>query len=460
MLYFLVTIIATGIHFFVEYEHQKSQLQTELQELSATFKPTIAQAIWDMNHEQLNAELHSLLNLRSIVAISVEDKNGEELFHQKQNCQNCDEAFSHHFDITREIFDRSVQLGSGVFYSDISIVFERMKINIFMLIVNAMIKSTILVTLFVFAFRRYLTHPLQTISAQIAAIDLPRLKHDRIQYEDSEYNELVLLRVTLNRTLDKLEDSMEKNRQKDALLFQQNKMAGMGEMIGSITHQWKQPLTILSLIADEIDYDLEDQQIDPDKLKEHTAKIKMQLQHMNETVRDFQAFLRPDRQMILFNPNEMIRKSCKILSHSIQQEEVLLLYDLDEKLLCLGYPNELSQVLINLIKNAIDALAAQENKKILKIKSYSKGEWACVEIQDNAGGIPEEIQNRIFEQFFTTKGDFQGSGLGLYMSQEIIQRHFQGKLEVSNKEFTWETDHHYGACFTLLLRPKQKVTFS
>lgn len=451
-----MTIIATSIHFFVEYEHQTTQLQHELQELALTFQPTIAQAIWDMNREQLHAELHSLLNLRNIVGISIEDKNGEMLFNQKQHCQNCeDDAFSHHFTITREIFGNPVFLGSATFYSDISVVFERMKINILMLIVNAMIKSTILVTLFVMAFRKYLTRPLQTISAQIAAIDLPKLKHERIQYEDHEYNELVLLRVTLNNTLDKLDDALEKNRQKDALLFQQNKMAGMGEMIGNITHQWKQPLTVLSLIAEEIDMDLEDQQIDPAKLKVHIDKIKIQLKHMNETVRDFQAFFRPDRQMILFNPNEMIRKSCKILSHAIRSEEILMLYDLDETLLCLGYPNELSQVLINLIKNAIDALASQETDKIIRIRSYKKGGWTCIEIQDNGGGIPREIKDRVFEQFFTTKGETSGSGLGLYMSREIIQRHFRGSLEVANQEFPWESQSHFGACFIIKARSNE-----
>ncbi|BAF70726.1 two-component sensor histidine kinase [Nitratiruptor sp. SB155-2] len=235
------------------------------------------------------------------------------------------------------------------------------------------------------------------------------------------------LRV-LNATLEKrVEEEVEKNREKDRLMFQQARFASMGEMMANIAHQWRQPLMELGLLLYKMVYAKENEK------QACYEKGKKLLSQMSQTIHDFQNFFRPNKKKELFDPNEAILQAVSILEGSIKKKDIQLDLDMEKNLVCYGYENEFSQVILNILSNAIEAFDGQKEKRIA-IKSQTVNDFVEIEIRDNAGGIKEEYLDKIFEPYFTTKKSKKGTGLGLYMSKMIIEESMEGGLFVQNKQ--------------------------
>lgn len=237
-----------------------------------------------------------------------------------------------------------------------------------------------------------------------------------------------------NKELEKLVAiEVEKNRQKDKIMFQQNKMASMGEMLNNIAHQWRQPLMELSSlfipIQARLNFDLE---LDKEELKEAINKMNTITKYMSNTIDDFKDFFATNKEKEEFKVSEQINSSLSIMSASLKSNNILLDIIIKKNPTIYGYKNEYTQVLINLLSNSKDILLHRkiDNPKIV-ITVDETEDFVLVSVEDNAGGIKVEQIDDIFKPFFTYE-KIGGSGIGLFMSKLIIENNMNGKLSVKN----------------------------
>lgn len=236
-----------------------------------------------------------------------------------------------------------------------------------------------------------------------------------------------------NKTLElKAKEEIAKQREKENLLIQQSKLAALGEMIGNIAHQWRQPISAVSAIIMNIKWTAIEQGVDKNFLDERMKEANEQLKYMSQTIDDFRTFFKPNKEKEYFDLKKEIKKAYKILKASLENENIDLQIHSNLVIDAYGYANEFSQVVLNIISNAKYVLLERkiENPKIEIFLSKDEENIYC-EIKDNAGGIEEKYIDRIFEPYFTTK-EHHGTGIGLYISKEIIRKHMKGSLRVKN----------------------------
>ena len=237
----------------------------------------------------------------------------------------------------------------------------------------------------------------------------------------------------------KYEEQAKKSLQKEKLLQEQSRFAQMGEMMSMIAHQWRQPLNTISAACTILDIKANTNKIDQENILEISDKIKNLTQHLSKTIDDFRDFFKPTKEKKRFTYDELISSTLRIVEISLNNKNIKIIQDLQSKMYITTYFNELKQVLINLLKNAEDAIVDNKIKKPY-IRIVTKENKLIV--SDNAGGIPQDIISKIFDPYFSTK-KLTGTGLGLYMSKTIVEEHCGGKLNVSNDKD--------GAVFTIVL---------
>lgn len=250
----------------------------------------------------------------------------------------------------------------------------------------------------------------------------------------------------LNETLEmKISEEVEKNKKQQLLMLQQNRLAQMGEMISMIAHQWRQPLNSLSILNQTIQLKYKNKKLDDALMEEFKSGSKKQINQMSDTIDDFRDFFRPDKKKVEFCFNDLIVDTLEIIKPILKQRNIKIVFNARQEFHYKGYSQELAQAFINVINNAQDTLCEQmiEDKKII-LTLQSENNALALYISDNAGGISEEIIDKIFDPYFSTKEKRNGTGLGLYMSKMIIQRHDKAELTVRN--------NHEGAVFKFLFR--------
>ncbi len=258
----------------------------------------------------------------------------------------------------------------------------------------------------------------------------------------------------LNENLEqKIIMELEISRKKDQKMIQQSRFAAMGEMIGNIAHQWRQPLSAISSTSSSMTLQMDLKIAKENEVKEAFASIIKYVDFLDHTIEDFRAFFKKDKKSVNFNIINIIENACNITKALYKDNNITISSKYESKsLITKGYPNELAQVLVNILNNAKDAL--NENKiydKQVYITAYVKDDITVIEIHDNAGGIPDNILTKIFDPYFTTKHQSQGTGIGLYMSKDIIEKNMHGSLSVKNMAFELEKKTHYGAAFKIEL---------
>ena len=240
----------------------------------------------------------------------------------------------------------------------------------------------------------------------------------------------------LNKTLEKrVQEEISKNDEKQKLLFWQSRMASLGQMLGNIAHQWRQPLTELNLTL----FNMKKASLNKDekKVEELYKESKNLISGMSSTIEDFTNFFNPLKEKKSFEIKDVINEVLTILRKVIEQEEIKIKVDVPINYKVLGVSNELAQVLINLIQNSKDAFRQNEIKDkniFISLKEDLNKKYLLLEIEDNAGGIKEENLDSIFEPYFTTKHKSQGTGLGLFMSKMIVEKSLEGTLSHKNSE--------------------------
>ena len=246
-------------------------------------------------------------------------------------------------------------------------------------------------------------------------------------------NDITKLKMNEAELKEKVKLQLEKNLEKDRLLVQQNKLASMGEMLGNIAHQWRQPLNNINLLI----YFIRDSygKISQNELSEVIKDAKLQIDYMSQTIDDFRNFYKPSKERKIFDIKESILQSSKIVHSSIEKNAIKLDI-LGESLSIDGFENEFEQVIVNILNNAIDAkIIKSKTMKFdakIEINIYKEDKNILISIYNNCGNIDEKIIERIFEPYFTTKFEDQGTGIGLYMTKVIIEKNMKGKIEAKN----------------------------
>jgi signal transduction histidine kinase len=236
----------------------------------------------------------------------------------------------------------------------------------------------------------------------------------------------------LNASLEqRVQEEVASNREKDHMLIQQSRLAALGEMIGNIAHQWRQPINALGLMLANIKDAYEYGELDQAYLNKTVGSGQTIIQRMSVTIDDFRNFFRPNKEKAPFCVNEAVADAMQILEAAFRNNNITVAVAGDEGVMAHGFRNEYSQVLLNLLSNAKDAI--QQNNLDggqVKITISCVDGHARVEIEDNAGGIPAEALPRIFDPYFTTKD--KGTGIGLYMSKMIIEGGMGGSIQAEN----------------------------
>ncbi|MDD2699336.1 MAG: ATP-binding protein [Arcobacteraceae bacterium] len=237
------------------------------------------------------------------------------------------------------------------------------------------------------------------------------------------------------------------NLHQQEILSQQTKLASMGEMIGNIAHQWRQPLTVISVASSGMKLQQEYGLLSDEKLVENLDLITRNTQYLSQTIEDFRTFFNNEKEKTPFNIKENIVQVINLFQDAFRNDNIIIIANIDD-ISIISYQHDFKQILINLIKNAKDAI---KNDGYIIITTNKNENKIIITIQDSGGGISNEIIGKIFEPYFTTKHQSQGTGLGLYMVYELIVNNFNGTLEVENLGFDYNFTHYYGACFKITL---------
>lgn len=330
--------------------------------------------------------------------------------------------------------------------------------------------SFLIILLVGYFFARWISHPLSEISqlaTQVAEGDLTvrssikrsdeigilsasfnrmvdslSLSKQQLQHYNQELEHEVMIRTQeladLNIGLDKkIHEEVAKSKKQEALLIHQSRSAAMGEMIGAIAHQWRQPLNALSIVQQNLKLRYQMGYLDPEFMTANMDKADRLIQKMSSTIDDFRNFFKPNKNTQPFNIRKVMYATAELLDAQLRNHTISLEIDCPDNMNIIGLEGEFSQVILNLINNAKDTLVErQPNQPTISIigDKFMDGSYRII-VKDNAGGIPEEIFDKIYDPYFSTKEEGKGTGIGLYMSKIIIENNMGGTLHAFNDDF-------------------------
>jgi len=247
-----------------------------------------------------------------------------------------------------------------------------------------------------------------------------------------------------------IQKDVTEEKKQEALMNEQSKLASMGEMIGNIAHQWRQPLSIISTAATGMQIQKNLNLLNDTDFDKICKAINDNVQYLSQTIDDFKSYIQKDSKKTYFKLTKNIKKFLSLVNGIAVDNNIDIILQLDDSIEIYGYKNELIQCYMNLFNNAKDALNNTQDKVII-IKSYIKDDMVYISIKDNAGGVSDEIISKIFEPYFTTKYKDQGTGLGLHMTYNLITHSMKGKIIVKNCKFTYQNQKSEGAKFIIAL---------
>ena len=283
-------------------------------------------------------------------------------------------------------------------------------------------------------------------------LENPHINHIVRLNKKKEVYEFVLNAVYLNNNdiLLTMQDVTEL-KQKDKLLYKSEKMASMGEMIGNIAHQWRQPLSVISTGVTGMQMEKEYGLLKDEMFYKTCESINDNAQYLSRTIDDFRSFINNDGDNKLFALQDNINSFLHLVEGTIKENDIELILDIQNDIKIQGYENQLTQCLINIFNNAKDALLTIDAIRYIFISSSIESEKVVLRIKDNAGGIKEDILPKIFEPYFTTKHKSQGTGLGLHMTYNLIVDGMNGSVEAINKTYKYNNKEYTGIEFIIVL---------
>ena len=288
-----------------------------------------------------------------------------------------------------------------------------------------------------------IANDIDTLTRSIEKLVTKNERIDRNKIVSKEFDKIAL---HANQMIDTKEEMEKELKNKELILHQQAKMAAMGDMLENIAHQWRQPLSVITVATTGIQLKKQFGKLDDEYMNKSLNSIYENAKYLSTTIDDFRSFFLSDKKSDVFMIDEVLDKSLKLVESKFKNRDIEVIRDI-ENFEIENYKNELIQVLLIILNNAKDALEDIEAPKYIFINMYKKDDFFYMEFKDNANGIKEKNLEKIFEPYFTTKHQSQGTGIGLYMVQEIIIKHMKGEVNAENCSFEYEKNKYYGAKF-------------
>jgi len=340
---------------------------------------------------------------------------------------------------------------------DMKKIFAKSQRNIYIMIYIGLFFMVIFVVLSFF-IGRWISNPIKKLS--IVANKVGQGERDiKIEPEsDDEVGELAIAFSDMLKNLkkttasrDELKAEVEKRiriqrelEKKDKIIIAQSRNAAMGEMISMIAHQWRQPISVIAMAVNNIIVDIKLGSLDEKEVEVCGKEVLAQTEYLSQTIEDFRNFFKPDKEKEQVNFKKIYDELYGIIGKAFENNDIKIVLKGDLDFNIITYQRELLQVFLNIFNNAKDALIQNDVKeKFINVSVNTDEDLLHVSICDNAGGIKEELLDKIFEPYFSTKEEKNGTGLGLYMSKTIIEKHLLGKIWVQNRKL--------GACFMMEL---------
>lgn len=237
--------------------------------------------------------------------------------------------------------------------------------------------------------------------------------------------------------------------EKEEIMIAQSRHAAMGEMISMIAHQWRQPISVISMDANNVLVDIELESVDNDSLRSDVSDIIKQTKYLSQTIDDFRDFFKPSKIKDEVLVSDVFTEAFSVISKSLENNNIEVVNNFQTETKLLIFSRELLQVFLNILKNAKEALIEnREESRVIVNKIFEDSDSIIISMCDNGGGVKEEILQKIFEPYFTTKDTKNGTGLGLYMSKTIIEKHLKGSIVAFNQD--------EGVCFEIRLPKEEK----
>jgi len=282
-------------------------------------------------------------------------------------------------------------------------------------------------------FSRRLSKPIMNASDQLKLLELGDYTHDIPMEFLNRKDDIGEFHNAILSIQSEMKKEADLNREKDILLIYQSKQAKIGEMVGNISHQWKQPLNTINLILLNLYEDYQLKELSDEEFKATIDKLMNIVRNMSETIKDFTDFLKPTREITAFDMKESVDLALNLMEASLKYNNITVEVNVDRGLKLLGYQNEFSHVLFNILNNARDAiLESNVEQKSILIRGWLSDGNVLLEITNRGNHIPEETLENIFEPYFTTKNEKDGTGIGLYISKIIIEQRMNGHIALEN----------------------------
>ena len=462
----VLVLSTTTLITYQEYSIKaQKQLDNELLRIMQRLELISPTIIWNLQINLLKDIIKTEALNESIDAIIVKDIDNTIIAStiiSKINTNRTNEI------IKSEIFFETEKIAEIIIY------FNKNKIEIIKndIIKNFMLKVSISLFLLLFIIsyfvNKFIIHNIRILKNNIKDVSTSKRfdnrieinTNDEIQFLAEEFNKMKdnldkswKELNSLNSTLEnRVNDEVIKNTEIQKQLFRSEKMVAMGEMIGNIAHQWRQPLSVISTSVTSMVIQKELDVLDDESFKKICTSINTNTQYLSKTIDDFKNFIKGDREKSVFELKDNIDGFLNIIKSSATQNNVNIITNIQNYTKICGYENELTQCIINIYNNAKDAFIENnlENRMLFIDVKRSKNNIKII-LQDNAGGIDDTIISKIFEPYFTTKHQSQGTGLGLHMTYNLIVEGMNGNIEAINKEFVYEKQTYKGACFIITL---------
>ena len=259
------------------------------------------------------------------------------------------------------------------------------------------------------------------------------------------------LKIMNKKLATRIKKELDKHQEKDRILAQQQKMVAMGQMIENIAHQWRQPLSVISTSASGLKLKKQLNILEDEELIKSIDKIVDTAKYLSDTIDDFRYFFKPQKDKTKFSLAKNIEKSLSFLEATLKENSIKVEFEYED-IDIIAYETELMQVFINIISNSKDAFIEKKIKdRVIFISIKKFPNRILIEIKDNAGGVEEDILDKVFEPYFTTKHQYSGTGIGLYMSNQIIKTHLNGDIFMKNCSFKYKNIEQKGVITTIVL---------
>ena len=259
------------------------------------------------------------------------------------------------------------------------------------------------------------------------------------------------LKIMNKKLAIRIKKELDKHQEKDRILAQQQKMVAMGQMIENIAHQWRQPLSVISTSASGLKLKKQLNILEDEELIKSIDKIVDTAKYLSDTIDDFRYFFKPQKDKTKFSLAKNIEKSLSFLEATLKENSIKVEFDYED-IDIIAYETELIQVFINIINNSKDAFIEKKiEDRVIFISIKKFPNRILIEIKDNAGGVEEDILDKVFEPYFTTKHQYNGTGIGLYMSNQIIKTHLNGDIFMKNCSFKYKNIEQKGVITTIIL---------